>query len=419
MTTVAAAEHVYRYLAPSELVDGSCRLATSGGVADHPALAEGFVAAPQPAARSLLVVAGVAGTRFWTPPNMVAAAVLAADPVVTASDEALRFESFSQCCGVYARFDLLADGLDGTVHRQGTTNVDVNPPLRAALARVGSRDPLRVRVGADDLAVTTVEGQVVEKRVPLPERWVRGFAEAAVALSPLEPVFELSAAGLRRFLDALPTSPTRGSGWVVPSGATARVASRPAAGGVATGGVERLRFLRELAPFTASLTAFGPADAGASEGTTAWVAELDGGRLTFALSPAASRGFSGEGGLLHALAGADGPESPDGDGVRRIEQASVGRLGYDPSTASWFARDLPFDRSPLARPGTRLANARELVAAGAVEVQGEGYEVRSGADQYRVRQVDGEWRCTCPWWGRHGADRGPCKHVLAVVLATG
>jgi hypothetical protein len=410
MSTVAAPEHVYRYLAPSEVAGGDCRLATSGGVGEHPWLAEGFVAAPQPAARALLVVAGVAAKRFWTPPNMVAAAILAADPVVTASADALRFESFSQCCGVYARFDLTTDAFDGHVLREGTTNVDVNPPLRAALARVGSRDPVRLRVGADEVAVTTIEGQVVEKRVPLPERWVRGFAEVSVALSPLEPVFELRAAGLRRFLDGLPTSPTRGPSWVVPSGTSARVSSRPGGGGVAAGGVERLRALRELAPFVSSLTAFG--SVGAGEGTTAWIAALEGGRLTFAVSPTASRGFSGEGGLLHALA------TPDDEGDRRIEQASVGRLGYDPAVASWFARDLPFDRSPLGRPGSRLANARSLAGAGAIAASGDGYDVRSGSDTYRVRQVDGTWRCTCPWWGRHGADRGPCKHVLAVVLHT-
>ncbi|MDR3107935.1 MAG: SWIM zinc finger family protein [Bifidobacteriaceae bacterium] len=25
-------------------------------------------------------------------------------------------------------------------------------------------------------------------------------------------------------------------------------------------------------------------------------------------------------------------------------------------------------------------------------------------------------RCTCPWYLKHQADRGPCKHVLAVQL---
>ncbi|WP_240777488.1 hypothetical protein [Nonomuraea basaltis] len=51
----------------------------------------------------------------------------------------LRFESFSVCGGVYARLDV--QELDGDVLDRGTTNVDVNGPLREALARVGGRDP--------------------------------------------------------------------------------------------------------------------------------------------------------------------------------------------------------------------------------------------------------------------------------------
>lgn len=411
--TAATVDHVYRYVGASEVTAGECRLATSGGVDDHPWLADGFVEAAQPAARALLLVAGVAGKRFWMPPNMVAAAILASDPVVTTSDAAVRFESFSQCCGVYARFDLDPSGFDGAVHCHGTTNVDVNPPLRAALARIGSRDPFRLRVGTDEIDVTTLEGRVVEKKVPLPERWVRGFAEVALAVSPLEPAFELNGAGLRAFLEGLPTKPTRGDTWVVSAGSTARLSSRPAGGAVAAGGVERLRFFREIAPFVRTLTAFGAVGDVSAAGTTVWVMGVEGGRVTVALSPSPSRGFSGEGGLLHALAAAS-----DGTDDDRVEQASVGRLGYDSATASYFDRELPFDRSPLGKAGTRLANARELVAAGAVSLDAAGGAiVRSGSDEYRVRQVDDEWRCTCPWWGRHGADRGPCKHVLAVVLA--
>jgi uncharacterized Zn finger protein len=44
--------------------------------------------------------------------------------------------------------------------------------------------------------------------------------------------------------------------------------------------------------------------------------------------------------------------------------------------------------------------------------------VRSGAEVYRVRQVDGHSRCTCPWWGKYQGERGPCKHALAVDIAT-
>ena len=48
---------------------------------------------------------------------------------------------------------------------------------------------------------------------------------------------------------------------------------------------------------------------------------------------------------------------------------------------------------------------------------GDAYTVRSDANIYAVRRVDGEWRCTCPWYGKHRDDRGPCKHILATVLS--
>ena len=73
---------------------------------------------------------------------------------------------------------MLGPGLDGEVFDRGTTNVDVNNPLREALARVGGRDPLHLGVGPDELTVTTLDGAVVEKKVPLPSRWLRGFAES-------------------------------------------------------------------------------------------------------------------------------------------------------------------------------------------------------------------------------------------------
>jgi hypothetical protein len=343
---------------------------------------------------------------------MVAAAIEAADPVVTTSSEALRFESFSRCCGVYARFDMDAAALDGTVRSHGTTNVDINPPLRAELARIGPRDPLHLRVGHDEVALSTLDGRVVEKRVPLPERWVRGFAEVAVATSTLEPTLEITNAALRQFLQQLPTGGSRGVGWVVPSGTGARLSTRRSPGALAVGGIERLRVLREIAPFIRAVTAFGR-HGGASRGSSCsvWSVAIEGGRLALALSPEPSRGFSGEGGLLYASSNAVDA---------KVEAAAAGRLGYDVQRAEWFPRELPFSRRTLDRPDGRLAKARELVASEAVMQTDDGLAaaVASGSNEYRVRLVDGAWRCTCPWWAKHGDDRGPCKHILATVIAS-
>ena len=52
-----------------------------------------------------------------------------ADPVVTCSDDRLRFEGFSGCCGAYARVDFLPSAITGDVFGRGTTNVDFNQPI--------------------------------------------------------------------------------------------------------------------------------------------------------------------------------------------------------------------------------------------------------------------------------------------------
>ena len=231
----------YRYLRPSALVadrDGAdlC-LETSGGrtasgQAANPRFFAGFLTEPAQAATGLLAVAdGGAGPLLRPVTAQRLQEIL--DPVVTGNGDRLRFESFSGCCGVYARLDVLGDGLDGDVIDRGTTNVDVNMPLREALARVGGGDPLHLSVGPDDLTVTTLDGAVVEKKVPLPTRWLRGFAEVQVTRRRLRPA-RRAAPPRGRAVPALrcPAGSDRGALWAVPAGRTLRLTARPAPGAV-------------------------------------------------------------------------------------------------------------------------------------------------------------------------------------------
>ncbi|WP_250573525.1 hypothetical protein [Nonomuraea sediminis] len=157
MTTAVQA---YSYARPSTLDGSRLGLSTSGGRAlsgpqRHPRFFSGLITEAEPAAAGLLALADVAMTRYHQPrPGWTR------DPVVTCDGSRLRLESFSACGGVYARLDLAA--LDGDILDRGTTNVDVNGPLREALARVGGGDPLHLGVGADELAVTTLDGAVME-----------------------------------------------------------------------------------------------------------------------------------------------------------------------------------------------------------------------------------------------------------------
>ena len=246
----------YTYLNPSLLheQDGSLglALATSGGstpegAAAHPYFFSGFMEHPDVIAASLLVVARVARTRYYTPPGMVAAILRAADPVVTSTSEGLRFESFSACCGVYARLDVDSSALDATHSAVGVTNVDVNPPLRAALASLRAGEPLHMDVGNEGLLTTTLDGEVKEDKVPLPVRWLKGFAETQMLSSLMKPTL----------IQGLPRrSATKSVMWATRAVRSLRLATRATVGSVCVAGPERLRALEPLIRFMTRLEAY-------------------------------------------------------------------------------------------------------------------------------------------------------------------
>lgn len=446
---MAAVEHAYRY-GTASTVDVSHAgtgvvLATSGGcTSEGPAAAprffSGFLAHAEQSATCLLAVARVARTRFYVPPGMVAAILRAADPVVTSNGDRLRFEAFSACCGVHIRFDALPGSLDSPAIDVGTTNVDFNPPMREALARVGGIDPIHLDVGHDDVTVTTLDTSVVEKKVPLPERWLKGFAEVQVAAAAMGPRVEVNVVEARRFLGSLPRQPSRvTANWAVPARRGLRLASRAAPGAAPLAGPERLRPFEPVLRFARSLRVY------AADGDTAstWEIGLSDARLVITLSPEVRRGFSGEGGVLNDLSDDQAGEDADlisallsweprldvdrlardgGLSAGRVRRAlallgAAGRVGYDLAEGGYFHRELPYDPAVLAAMHPRLRDARGLVDAGAVTLNADGTaRVASGPVDYTVRTVEGETRCSCPWWGRHRGTRGPCKHALAVDL---
>jgi hypothetical protein len=151
--------------------------------------------------------------------------------------------------------------LDGRPAGWGTTNVDFNPPMRAALARIRDSDVMLMHVGHDEVRVTTLRGAAVEKKIPLPARWVKGFAEVQVASAHMLLRHELPAVEARRFLQSLPRTKSRSVAWATPAGQGLRLASRPDDVAVCLAGPERLRLLEKLVPFARGLRVYGPAPA--------------------------------------------------------------------------------------------------------------------------------------------------------------
>lgn len=448
--TAPALVHTYRYAAPSALDrDGTRAHLTLAASLDPenatpPFFFRGGLVAPRRTADAMLAVARVARTRFYVPPAMLTKILAAADPVVTCTPDAVRFEAFSACAGVYTRFDLSSAGVAIEHVSRGTTNVDFNPEMRALLAKTRATEDVRLSVGADRVEVASERGTAIERKVPLPLRWIRSFGDVQAVLAGMTARLRVDGVEARRFLKELPKTAARAS-WIVRSGRGLRISQVSAADGVLAGGLHRLAMLVDVAADATELVAHGDAT-----GASAWELVFPEGRLVFALSPEASRGFSGEGRLLRDLALPDAPlvatlrarlhwnagieprafGADTGATEAEVKSAlaslaSHGLVGYDLAAQSYFHRELPFASAASVDLHPRLAGARRLLEAGSVGAIEErdgiwsAHVAASGGGVYDVR-VDMEgFRCTCAWYGKHGESRGPCKHALALQMHAG
>jgi hypothetical protein len=387
----------------------------------------------------LLVLSQVVRTHFFKPrPRNL-------DPVVTSSEDMIRFEGFSGCCGVYARADLSSNAFQTEIQRHGTTNVDFNDRMRAELLRIRDTDEVRLSVGAGELALQRGGESVVEKKVKLPIRWIKGFSEVQAYQPTLTLKVELQTAEARHFLRSLP----RGGGpkqacYMVPIGRALRLSTRSAPGAIPISGTDRLRVVEPLLRCAQNVRIW----ADNESGTCAWELGFSIGRFFLMISPDLYRGFSGEGQVLTRLAaGADedtlrivrsclnwqtGLDSnalarETGYRVEEVETAlavlgSRGLAGFDVNAGRYFHRELPFDLELEETLQPRLKGARKLLDEKRVEVlqrnSKHDLDVAVGGTDvtHHVRlRADGD-RCTCPWFSKHQGERGPCKHVLAARM---
>lgn len=441
--TSAAIDFTYRYpfasgLLQSERGLGLC-LATCGVKHDHPYFFDGRLREPRVAGDMLLVLSQVVRTHFFMARQRLR------DPVVTSGQSMIRFEGFSGCCGVYARADLPAEAFDAEIKNHGTTNVDFNDPMRAALTRIRDDDNVRLSVGAGEVALKRGEESVIEKKVKLPVRWIKGFSEVQQYQPELSLKLEASASEARQFLRSLPSGQgPKHTCHIVPVGRGLRLSSRSARGSVPISGTNRVRVLEPLMRSARSLRVW----ADDTAGTSAWEILFPTGRFFLMLSPDLYRGFSGEGQALQKLAGKQresalhavrsrlawqdqiDPQAvakETGFAVKEVEAAlallgSRGLAGFDVSSGRFFHRELPFDLEQVETLQPRLQGASKLLAEKRVEVLTRlaegGADVAVGGTNviHHVRlRPDGD-RCTCPWFSKYQGKRGPCKHILAARI---
>lgn len=434
----ATLEHVYRYPFQSSINNDHWNFAASKPKSTEAEFFNGRLSHPQITARLLMVLSQIVRTHFFDarPPQM--------DPIVTSSSKFVRWEGFSGCCGAYVRVDLDERAFDSAEQTFGTTNVDFNPQMIGHLSRIGRDSNVQLSIDQKSVGFEVGGEKVIEKKVPLPRRWIKGLSEVQSYQTRLVRRNTVKPATMTRLLQGMGKT-SRGTQYLTVNGVAARLSMRSSTGSIPIGGAERLKALTPLLPYASEIELWN--DDESQVFATCLLNEV--GRFWMVLSPGLQRGFSGEGQLLATLINNNAHDIADdlydllgwqselhpaelaaklgcgvvvaNDGLNVLSTRGI--AGFDATTGYFFHRELPFDLAAVEKDQPRLIAARKIVDAADLRIlssYSDGYdiEVQGTTTKHFVKLRADDQRCTCVWFTKNQGQRGPCKHILAAKLFT-
>lgn len=365
------------------------------------------------------------------------------DPIVSAGAERMRFEGFSSCNGVYIRLDMKPEAIDGEFIASGTTNVDFNEPMLNALNAIQKNEKVTLAVGQHEVQVITTKTKVVEKKVTLPPRWIKGLTSVQLYLADMDKKFELTKIQAIQLFQSLPKGNVKGEFYITKRAGKFMFSTLEIPDSVRIGGVHRLRLLEGILPIVDKINFYESSD----KETCAAVCEFGKMQLLMAFSPDAYRGFSGEGKALenmtenlpieyiyglNSLLKSNESFNPTMLSIENdidfgtmenltASLSSMGLLGYDVETRSHFYRRLPFKTERILSLNPRLKNAKKLIDNEDIQIitKRSNYVEANvkGTDVVHRVILDGEnQHCTCDWFTTYQGKRGICKHILGVKM---
>lgn len=367
------------------------------------------------------------------------------DPIVSAGAERLRFEGFSSCNGVYVRLDMKPESIDGEFIANGTTNVDFNDPMLNALNAIQKNEKVTLAVGHQEVQVITTKTKVVEKKVTLPMRWIKGLTSVQLYLADMEMKFELTKIQTIQLFQSLPKGNVKGEFYITKRAGKFMFSTLATSDSARIGGIHRLRLLEGVLAIVDKIYIYESSD----KETCAVVCEFGKMQLLMAFSPDAYRGFSGEGKALenmsenlpvewvyglNSLLKSNETFDPTMISIENdidfgtmenltASLSSMGLLGYDVAERTHFYRRLPFKTERILSLNPRLKNAKKLIDNEDIEIviRKSNYieaKVKGTGVTHKV-VIDGEKQlCTCDWFTAYQGKRGICKHILGVKMIT-
>ncbi|MGB0868857.1 MAG: SWIM zinc finger family protein [Flavobacteriales bacterium] len=403
----------------------------SYAIEEKPCFFWGKLQQPYVIARSLLMLSKIVSSNFMPTSSAMR------DPVITSGGNKLRFEAFSGCCSIYGKVDVLPKAMDGEFLEQGTTNVDFNPDMISALSQIGRDEKVFFSVGKKDFVLQKSNKKVVEKKVSLPTRWIKGMANVQQISAEMNKVFTFNKLQTQLFFRAIPKGTLKNDYYLKQLGTKPMLSPVKSKGAICIGGLHRLRVVEGILPLTKELHVFDNYEKG-----VAFQFILEDVRFTVTLSRSHWRGFSGEGSTLENLL-EDIPEawiqkldefaqikeefSEKNEVFQELEQAnfkhvcarlaSIGLLGFDLHDQQYYYRKLPFKLERIESLNPRYKNALKILAKNKYEItditdQGIKVLVEGSGLKHRIVLDDKTAKCTCTWYAEHQGKRGDCKHIL-------
>ncbi|MBL0194980.1 MAG: SWIM zinc finger family protein [Myxococcales bacterium] len=403
------------------------------------------------------------------------------DPVITVHPDEVFFECFSQDESTYGRLGASLDVFKNVgTFACGTTNIDYSTPLYEEFQKIRSYKTTRFEVDPSGFEVkTTGEETYEEKKIDLPDSWVRGFLQVSSAMALPARSFELHPMDLHNLCFVLRRKREkrgpRALRWVLTPGEPIRAvfepwdltvvcARSPYLGKereeIRVWGRRRLLTLERLIAITDKLTvhllgqglpSFYVADLGDMSftlGLSGWTrndwatagnfdllaprADTDDFTKRRVFEGLKTTWFSDTDALAKKL---DLPRSAVLGALSSWTQA--GRAMYDLNKGVYRVRELA--REPLPMDKLRFSNEREEKAtrfldARAVTVASRALPdaalglfgtVKDGKHTYQSDlTIDADGRlakatCTCNFFQQNKLLKGPCEHMLATRLFEG
>ena len=409
---------------------------------DKPCFFYGNIINSYLASRCLSVLANTVNSHFALTPGQIAKLK---DPIVSVGAGELHFEAFSSCNSVYARVNILKNGVDGEFLHSGTTNIDFNNETIRAFNNMRQSEKLLIGIGSKEVHVITGKYKTIEKKVTLPDRWIKGLGNVQVLLSEMELAFQLTKLEALQLFKTLPNSTTKSNYYLTKSGNNYIFVPIEKQNSIKVGGIHRLNLIQKLISSVDSLHIYRHK----AQQSFALILIFKDIQMTYLFSNSVYQGFSGEGSLLEHLTDSISSNLLHGmnnyfktnevfnpalisveNGIDlrimnnlQSNLSGIGLLGYNLFDNNYFYRRLPFKLERLINFNPRLKNAKKIVESDEIKIleRTETYIkalVKGSTDIYHtVIKNNDIYQCTCNWYTNNENNRGVCKHILAVKIA--